>query len=283
MRRLWFRFLLAYYGARLAYHRWRRRRLMAQNLSLVSPFSDPSDRFSPGSRVSFAFWRQPVYQLSDGTYWCPHCWGNTYADNPYDVLVLGDDKTPGRAIVRVSKEKEVDIKKRAGANYGALTLHGFKFGEVEIELLLWTPDQVRQFGLLWKKVFVKPETDALAAIVSPALTGIAGVAAATVGAAVAGAEQVAREKLAWPAWHPELARAGINALIFLRGDGIDVDDRGVGHFRIRAIEFARPGPTATQTPQNIAPISSQLDPGAVSTTSSGYALPSANTANLGPR
>lgn len=42
---------------------------MPAQLSIVPPYSAPSR--APGQRVNFQFWRQPVYQLQDGTYWHP--------------------------------------------------------------------------------------------------------------------------------------------------------------------------------------------------------------------
>lgn len=225
-----------------------------KNLKIVSPYSDQSR--APGQRVSFQFWRQPVYELSDGTYWHPGSDGPpTLAglDSPWSYLYLGipstQNYTPGKATVRVRSARAADVKKGSGFDGGHVAFHGVPPRRVEIDLLIWTPEQLRILATQWPTLFPQ------------AYKG---------------------NPPAYDVQHPMLSLHGIRSLQFDSGEGPDVDRDGRGTFRMTAWEFLQPGKkNATKT--NTEAIGSLLDVGAVVTTSSGFALPGSDTSNLGPK
>jgi len=206
---------------------------------------------STATRVSFQFWRQPVYQLQDGTYWTPGCDGPTYATSPWDYLYIGlpttgTPQTPGLITVNPLRQYAADKKKPSGSNGGRLTIHGLELGEVDIELRIWTPEQLRQFAILWPILFP---------------------------ASNKGTPPV------YDCQHPALAQGihGIKSLqrLNLRGPRIDRD--GMGYFQIKATEFLKPSSTkATKT--ETAPLPTLYD----STATPSSSTPGSNSANLGP-
>lgn len=262
---------------------------MAQNLSIVPPFSAPAR--APGQRVSFQFWRQPVYELADGTYWSPGCAGNTYFDNdPWSYVLVGGVKTPGFATVEVHKYGSVDRKKAAGSTGEHLTAHGLAAAEVEINVMVWTPEQLRQLQLFWQSFFLQPWTVATVATTSSgtlnpvALTNPINLFAAFTQPAPQ-ASKINTTMMVFDAQHPTLSDSGVKSIMFTGNEAITLDKNGRGTFRMHALEFARPSPptkTVTRTP--VQSLSSLLDPGATTTTPSGYAAPPWNDPNnLGPR
>lgn len=222
--------------------------------SIVAPFTAGSR--APGPRVSFQFWRQPVYQLQDGSYWHPGADGPTYLvgyDSPESYLYLGipstQPYTPGKATVHVRKARDVDKKKAAGNDGARVAIHGADLAAAEIELLIWTPEQLRQLNNLWPILF------------PPNYKG---------------------SPPAYDVQHPKLSLHHVKALQFIGGDGPEIDGQGRGVFRMTAIEFAKPG-TKNATKTEVAALGSLLDAGAVVTTPGGFASPGANPSNLGPR
>jgi len=227
---------------------------MAANLAIIDPYSDPSR--APGPRVNFPFWRQPVYQLQDGSYWHPGHDGPTYLvdiDSPWSYLYLGipstQPYTPGRATVHVTKFRDVDKKKAAGLDGGRFTIHGVEPCLVEIDLLIWTPEQYRALLALWPTLFPQ---------------------------AYKGAPP------AYDAQHPLLAFHGVKALQFVKGEGPEIDNQARGTFRMSAWEFLKPG-KKNVAKTNVQAIGSLLDAGATQTTAAGFALPGSDPANLGPK
>lgn len=110
--------------------------------------------------TNFAFWGAPVVEANDGTLSCPGYTGNTFASSPWDYLVLAvpynspdQPKTPGVCEVQCRRERSVDKKKPAGNNGARITIHGMQPAEVDIKLLIWTPDQLRWLNEIWRVVF----------------------------------------------------------------------------------------------------------------------------------
>lgn len=207
------------------------------------------------SRVNFQFWRQPVLELDDGTYWHPGSDGPTYltgVDSAWSYLYLGipstQPYTPGKATVHVTKFRDVDKKKAAGNDGGRITIHGVEPCQVDIEIFIWTPEQLRALSGLWPTLFPQ---------------------------AYKGTPP------AYDVQHPLLTIHGIKALQFVKGEGPELDGKGGGVFKMSAWEFLKPKTGATKT--EVKAIGSLLDAGAVQTSGSGYALPGSDPSNLGPR
>lgn len=81
--------------------------------------------------------------LSTGTFWSPDppegFWGEDYAVNPFDSVVLAGEKLPG--ICKVSGTPSVMIERQRpnGRDAAALIRRGYQQPEIEIEMLIWTP------------------------------------------------------------------------------------------------------------------------------------------------
>lgn len=221
----------------------------------INPYSGNSiqNPYGPSvaTRVNFAFWRQPVYQLSDGTYFTPGCDGATYATSAWDKVYIGlptsgQPYTPGIAKVRVEKFRDVDKKKSAGSDGARITIHGVEPAQVEIELMIWTPEQFRQLTTLWSALFP---------------------------AAYKGAPP------AYSVQHPAFTSGlySISTLQFVKLEGPDISPDGRALFRLKAWEFLKPG-TQSATVTAAAPLPTLYD----QTNSSTVASPGSNSANKGP-
>lgn len=217
--------------------------------TIINPFGPTGG--AQGTRVSFQFWRQPVYQLSDGTYFTPGCDGPTYARNPWDYVYIGlpttgQPFTPGIARVRVTKFRDVDKKKSAGSDGARVTIHGVEPAEVEIELMIWTPEQLRQLNNIWPTLFP---------------------------AAYKGSPP------AFQVQHPAFT-AGLHAiksLQFVKMEGPEIDAKGVGMFKLKAWEYLKPG-TANATKTAAAELPTIYD----STNAPSVTPPGTNSSDTNP-
>lgn len=213
-----------------------------------------------GTRVSFQFWRQPVFQYTDGTYYTPGVDGPTYATSPWDKLeidatvpppyVASGSKfsTPGICKVRVTKYRDVDKKKSAGSDGARVTIHGMEPAQLEIELMIWTPEQLRQLAAMWP-------------VLSPA--------------AYKGSPA------AYDVRHPALSGGlhSVSSVQFVSLDGPEIDSRGVGTFRMKAWEFLKPGnPNVSVTKTAAAPTPTLYD----TTNSPAISTPGSSSANTAP-
>lgn len=227
--------------------------------ALINPYSGNTiqNPYGPSvaTRVSFAFWRQPVYQIADGSYFTPGCDGPTYVSDPWSKVELGlstilqyngQPRTPGIAKVRVEKFRDVDKKKAAGNDGARVTIHGVEPAEVEIEVQIWTPEQLRQLLQLWGILFPAANKGAPPAI-----------------------------SVQHPAFTSNLH--AIRSLQFVRMEGPEVQPNGIGIFRMRAWEFLKPG-TKSATATAAAPLPTVYD----QATKSSVSTPGSNSANLAP-
>lgn len=183
----------------------------------------------PNAQTPFEFWAAPVYTAADGTYYTPGFTGNTYMSNVWDYCVVNGVRTPGKVLdVKVVKGRDVDKKKAAGSDGARNTIHGVDPGSVEISIMIWTPEQLRQLQKMWDLVFP-----------------------------VSGKGQ----PQPWDTQHPKLKFHHIKSLQFFKGEGPDpgpiVQSRV---FTMHSVEFMPPGKKkATVTP--VASKGSLLDPG----------------------
>ena len=221
--------------------------------SLNPPVKTPYQNLT--NRVSFDFWMQPVLQAGDGTYYTPGFEGPTYMSNPDSIVTIGGGSAPsaaagqvfalpGLCTVHCTKEYAVDKKKPVGSNGARVTVHGVDAAEIEIECLIWTPEQLRQLRNIW-------------AIIFPGNKG----------------SQQARDVS-----HPTFTQHGVKSMIVTRGRGPDrgsiVNSR---IFTISGVEFIQPQTSnATTTPMGAKPLGSAYDP------ANTYPLPGTNTAYTGP-
>lgn len=218
----------------------------------ASPLVQP---YQNVQQVAFDFWVKPVLQASDGTYYCHGVEGDTYLKNPDSIVEIGGGSAPsasagqrfalpGLCTVHCSKEYASDKKKPAGSNGARVTIHGIDAADIEIEVLIWTPEQLRQFRRIWPIIF-------------PGNKGT----------------QQARDVS-----HPTFTQHGVKSMIVLGGRGWDrgpvVNSRV---FTIRGVEFIKPQTAnVTTTPVGAKPLGSSFDAQA------NYPMPGSNSANTAP-
>lgn len=222
---------------------------------LITPYTNSGqggsiiNPYLPQSQVAFQFWQKPVYTASDGSLWCPGFEGKTYADSPWDYLYIatGSTKTftPGICRVRSRKERRMDKKKPVGSDGARVTLYGIDAAEFDVEIKIWTPDQLKALATLWPVLFPQFNKG------SPP---------------------------SFEVQHPLFSIHNIKAAQFVGGEGPDIQPDRSGIFRMRAVEFLKPSKkNMTKTESgSVAPLPNLLDPGA-------YPKPGSNTADLGPR
>lgn len=200
-----------------------------------------------GTRVSFQFWGAPVLQKSNGEYYCPGFDGPTYASNPWDFIYLGipstQPYTPGLAKVDIRRWRDVDKKKAAGNDGARVTIHGVDAASVEIELKIWTPEQLRQLANIWPILFPQ-------AYKGP--------------------------PPAYDVQHPKFSIFGVKSVQFVAGSGPDIQSDRSAIFKMSAVEFLRPN-NKNVTATAVGAIGSLLDEGATIPP-----LPGSNSANTGP-
>lgn len=183
------------------------------------------------SPVPFRFWGSPVYQTRDGIYLCPGYVGQTFANNSWDFLKLGasQDKTPGIAKVTCDKSRDLDKKKSPGNDGARITLHGAEPGIIQIQLLIWTPDQLVVLNKFWQTympIAGKATTKGKNPMPSPVDVS-----------------------------HPLLAIHGVKSIQVVGGSGPDQGPVvGSRVFTVRAIEFL---PITEQPSQTYSPFYSQ--------------------------
>lgn len=205
------------------------------------------------SAEAFDFWCAPVFKASDGTLYCPGFTGDVYAKNPWDVVTIqGTTKTPGLCEVKVNKGRDLDKKKASGSDGARVTFHGIDPAQVELEITIWTPEQLKKLEELWKQIF--PQSNKRPKGTSP--------------------------NEPWPpafdVEHPALKRHAVKSLVFIKGEGPDPGRFPKSRsFRISAIEFLPPKKSKASTP--VKSKGSTLDP-----KTSDYPTPGANKKNTGP-
>ena len=212
--------------------------------------SDGSRQIS-GSTVPFEFWGDPVYQLLDGTLFCPGFTGLTYPKNVWDSVGFGlvplpfgggTVSTPGIAMVSVEKRMGIDRKKPSGQDGARVTALGVDLAEIQIQLLIWTPEQLKVLNGLWPILMPKAGKGQLTPL---------GV------------------------YHPQFKTHDIKSLVVIGGRGPEPGPMALSKvFTILALEFMPPGKSnVTHTP--VATKGSTFDAPATPT-------PGTNPANTDP-
>lgn len=208
--------------------------------NIVQPYNNPpaEKTYLPKSQVSFQFWQKPVYQAPDGTYMCPGVDGPTYAANEWDYIALGNSSfTPGICRVTLKKERDKQKKKPVGSDGARITFHGVDPAEFDVELVIWTPEQLRQLAILWPTLFPRANK---------------------------GAPPV------FDVHHPLFSIHDVKSCQFSGASGPDIGPDRKGVFKMQAVEFIKPSKKkATST--GVAPIGSILDAGAYPTPGSNAA------------
>lgn len=95
-------------------------------------------------------------------FWSPNAPGTgpTFLSNPWDFAVFNHSQLPGFWKVHGLPTLAIDKKKHAGTDGLAITANGYIPGPVEIEGLLWTPDQWANMQAIAPSIWRRPTKDA---------------------------------------------------------------------------------------------------------------------------
>ncbi len=171
--------------------------------------------------IPSTFWGTPVLKDSAGKKYCPGFIGQTFSSNPWDYVeidyltTLGadSDKTPGLATVSVRRGRKIDRKKSSGSDGETLTFTGINNADIEISLLIWTPEQLDALIKMWS--FLQPAA----------------------GKGAPGAFDV---------HHPQFTINGVKSCVFVDSVGMEPGPTGKTKvFVIKAIEYFPPGTKKT--------------------------------------
>jgi hypothetical protein len=232
----------------------------------------------PDAGESFPFWGSPVYIATQdnaarfgvqaGELYCPGFVGSTYQDNPFDKVLLAipafspieQSATPGLATVSITKARAVDKKKAAGSDGARITLHGIDVAMVDIQLLIWTPQQYKMMREMWTALFAGPlktSTTKTKTIVIEAPKTVV-LFGGTNGQTVTLPPTTEKKTVtvttpiskAVDAQHPLLTDHGVKSLIFYQGEGPSPGSVPRSRvFTMRAYEFLPPSKNnSTVTP-----------------------------------
>lgn len=252
---------------------------------------------SLGSIVPSKFWGSPVIRDKNGNLSCPGFSGATYATKAWDTVVIpgvptkspavpngpAQAKTPGICVVRCKKSRDIDKKKIKGGDGGRITLAGLEPAMIEIEIHIWTPQQLEELDKL--KVIVAPgpqkqtktvtdtntpktvitNGNAIPQVGSTATTSAAGTQLFVV-PKVLGTHKVTKTLTVSQPFdvnHPVFDSCGVTSILFYSVEGPEDSSKVKGGkvFTFKAIEFALPkkGVNATNSPTGAVARGSTLD------------------------
>lgn len=243
--------------------------------------------------VASDFWF-PTYEDDNGLWFSPGFTGNTYSDYPWDYVLVtvpysGDEqpKTPGICEVQVTKTRSVDKKKAAGTDGTRNTIHGINAAEGEIQVTVWTPQQLRMLQEMWSVIFPGPQkfTTTKTVTLPPKTTTSVRIS----GGSIASVTKIPRTPQTkrvsttqtksvvrpFDVDHPKFKMHDVKSVVFIEGSGPDPGPTPWTRvFTMKWVEFTPIGKVnATTTP--VASKASTLEP-------TGYQTPGSNPANRAP-
>jgi hypothetical protein len=106
----------------------------------------------------------------DATFWQLHKMGiegPVFPPNPWDTVSFGGDaKLPGVCKIKGLPMLAFDRKKAGGVDGATITVNGYLPGPIEVECMIWMPDQYKQLRsvvpLIWRKPNKKEKASELA-------------------------------------------------------------------------------------------------------------------------
>lgn len=147
--------------------------------------------------------------------------GSLYSDNPWDVVILGTERLPGISKGRGFPTLGIDKKKSKGRDGLAFSVNGYLPGPVEIESVIWTPEQWSKWQEIIPGIWRRPTTGS-----------------------------VKGSALAITVSHPAFQFVGINKLVII---GIAPPEKGAFSqsmvIKLKALEFVPPGAVNNKTVQ----------------------------------
>lgn len=209
--------------------------------------TDAQSPYSNNRGTPFAFWGSPVFE-QNGKLVCPGFTQDQPITNAWDLCQLGGDILPGIATVDIQKERQTEKKKAADRDGARITVRGIDAASISIQLLIWTPEQLRDLNRLWPILFPPP------------------------------GKQPAKPPM-FDIQHPMAELHGVKSIQVISGSG--PSPAGVARariFNIRAIEYLPPGKKSA-TSSAAQPKGTLLDQGA--NAAPAQALPSSFAENIG--
>ncbi len=156
-------------------------------------------------------------RADDVPFWDPGAPVESFASpSAWDVLVIGNETLPGVAIVTGGRRQKLDRKDSPGTDSSTITQLGREPAQIEVRLVMWTPEQLAQ----WVRI---------AKVLHPPFGKGMGKP--------------------YDVYHPGLAALSIWSLILVDiGVTAPGGQPGVYESRLRFIEFAPPAQVGTKTP-----------------------------------
>lgn len=203
-------------------------------LNAIAAFSASADFVA--NTVNSTPWFAP-YQGEDGATLGYE--GETYSPNPHEFVIFGSMKTPGIAKVQTAPSYAVDVQKAAGRDFSTLVLRGYKAGEVNVEVMVWRPEQwrllVAMIAIMWRR----PNKAGSLDVPSNAKNAGAAAKAKEAESIREGAATITQS--AFPVVHPDLAIFGIEAVTIVGMSLEDGPQPQTRILRIRAQQYVPPG------------------------------------------
>lgn len=175
--------------------------------------------------MGLPFW-DPVPQVATGL---------TFAQDPWDIVILGGSYLPGICRVDGLPTLAVDKKKAGGVDGATITVNGYLPGPIDIVCTMWTGPQWDHFQVISPRIWRKPNKGKTKA-----------------------------SELAISVSHPALDLWGISSVVVL-GVSVPQDGPIVGSkvVKIKCIEFVPVTGQRTQTAKGVrvnVQIAPELDP-----------------------
>lgn len=98
--------------------------------------------------------------LSTRTFWgssgTDGFWGEDYATNTWDTVIIAGQKLPGICKVTATPSRMVEKQKPNGRDAAALILRGYQQPDIEIEMTIWTPSHNGIWSGIVAQLWQKP-------------------------------------------------------------------------------------------------------------------------------
>lgn len=127
---------------------------------------DPDEILYGGGQVSIDLESAPANDLGGTIFWgrtAKGYSGDVVSRNPWDTVRVGGSFLPGKCTVRATPTQVYEQRKISGYDGSALTMRGYQPGPIEVECLVWTPEQWRALDewirKWWRKPFKRSPTE----------------------------------------------------------------------------------------------------------------------------
>lgn len=160
--------------------------------------------------------------------------GRVYMTNPEETLWIKGMQVPGRCRVRALPSQDYTREKAPGQSGGTIIMQGYLPGPIDVEIMMWLPEQRARWSEILKEIWVKPGK-----VSSGKVEG------GSVAVASALAQQNAVEVV-----HPELLELGVHRAVVV---GVSLPEPGpVPQSRVVNLKLLEMTPPVQDTPRKVA-------------------------------